>query len=66
MDDKHEPGLEHTDPDDAIAKLAELDPAEAPAAAEELAADLASELESAGAPPTEYPQPPKHGDGTER
>jgi hypothetical protein len=50
MNDTHQPSAEYTEPDtDAIGSLAELDPAEAPAAAEALAADLANELESAGA-----------------
>jgi hypothetical protein len=49
MNDTHEPSTEDTKPDaDAIASLAELDPAEAPAAAEALAAELANQLESAG------------------
>lgn len=38
---------------DAVAALADLDPAEAPTAAEALAADLAAELEAAGSPPDE-------------
>ena len=54
MDDTHDPTLEgDASKEDAIAELAELDPADAPAAAEALAADLASELEAAGTPAPE-------------
>ncbi len=58
MDDTHDPGTEDTGMnDDEISALAEMDPAEAPAAAEALAADLAGELESAGAPAQEAVSP---------
>ena len=56
MDDTHDPSAEDTDMnDDAISALAELDPADAPPAAEALAADLANELESSGAAAPEAP-----------
>ncbi len=52
MDDKHHtdetPTAGDGDPD-PIAELGALDPADAPGPAERLAADLASELEDAGA-----------------
>jgi len=61
MNDTHEPNTEDTELDsDAISSLAELDPAEAPAAAEALAADLADELESSGAAASESAQPRRH------
>ena len=63
MDDTHDPDTKDTDLDaDAISALAELDPAEAPPAAEALAADLAGELESAGAaaPEAGQHQPDRH------
>ena len=58
MDDTHDPSAEDTDVTiDAISDLAKLDPAEAPPAAEALAADLAGELESAGAAAPQPTQP---------
>jgi len=48
MDDTHTTDIDDGDP---IAELAELDPADAPKAAEAYAAQLAAELEEAGAPP---------------
>jgi hypothetical protein len=54
MNDTHASGIDNenpgdgTKPDDAVDALAALDPADAPRAAEQYAADLAAELEAAG------------------
>ena len=54
MDDTHASDIDNENPaddteaDDAVAALAALDPADAPRAAEQYAADLAAELEAAG------------------
>lgn len=50
MDDTHSGDIDEGDP---ITELAALDPADAPSAAEAYAAELAAELEEAGAQPAQ-------------
>ena len=48
MDDTHEQTTANVERSDQIEELADLDPADAPEVAEDLAAQLAAELEAAG------------------